>query len=530
MNGRMRIIGSALAAAMVTGLVLLSVHTPPWLARFGTLPLMAALWAAFAAGAWLARKTELRWAVALILLGGIAVQIAALSAPARTSDDLYRYVWDGRVQAAGFDPYQYVPAAPQLVTLRDPYLWNARAPHCVQPGAKAAVANGQTLTAGCTRINRPTVPTIYPPVAEAYFLAVYYLSPAGHGSKPIQAGAALCAILTTVLLLFGLRSLGRDPRLAVLWAWCPVVALEAGNDAHVDVLAAAIAAAALLVLAKAGRLRGSLAGGALLGLAIAAKLTPILVAPAVLRRRPAAVLSAAAAATALVYLPHVLRVHGGVLGFLPIYLNQEGYSSGSRFVLLDLFVPGRWATMAAFAVLAVTAFAVIRRSDPGRPWRGAVVMTGVALAVATPPYPWYTLLLVMLIAFDGRAEWLALGAAMQLATADPLPSVTLLLAQAERIGYGTAVALIAAVWAGRWVHARWLAGRRADDRRVAARPVLGHPVPAGPVPAGSDDGRTVDGRRVAVPVAGRPVPGHPVLAGPVAAEAGTLTSAAAAHS
>jgi len=473
----MRIIGSAVAAVLVTGLVLLAVHPDPRLARIGTLPLMAALWAAFAVGAWLVRKTPLRWSIALILLGGIAVQLAALSAPPRTSDDLYRYIWDGRVQAAGFDPYEYVPAAPQLVALRDPFLWSAAAPHCVRPGATAAVRNGETLVPGCTRINRPVVPTIYPPVAEAYFQAVQYLSPLGSGSTPIQAGAALCAIVTTVLLLFGLRSLGRDPRLAVLWAWCPLVALEAGNNAHVDVLAATIAAGALILLAKAGRLRRTVSGGVLLGLAIATKMTPILVAPAVLRRRWAAVVSAVAAAAGLVYLPHVLRVHGGVLGFLPIYLNQEGYASGSRFVLLDLLVSDRWATPAAFAVLAVTALAVLRRSDPDQPWRGAVVMTGVALAVATPPFPWYTMLLVMLVAFDGRAEWLAFAAAMHLAVVHPLPSTVLTPATAERIGYGTALSIVVVVSAVRWVH-----GRRVSARTVTIRPVSAQPLPVRAVP------------------------------------------------
>jgi Glycosyltransferase family 87 len=300
----------------------------------------------------------------------------------------------------------------------------------------------------------------------------------GSGSTPIQAGAALCAVAATVLLLFGLRSLGRDPRLAVLWAWCPVVALEAGNNAHVDVLAAALTAGALVVLAKAGRLRRSLAGGALLGLAFAAKMTPVLVVPAVLRRRWAAAASAAVAATGLVYLPHVLRVHGGVLGFLPIYLSQEGYNSGSRFVLLDEFVSGRLATLAAFAVLAVTALAVIRRSDPDQPWRGAVVMTGVALAVATPPFPWYSMLLVMLVAFDGRAEWLAFAAAMHLSVMQPLPGLALSATAAQRIGYGTAVLIVVAVSAARWVRAQ-----RAPVAAVPVHPVAVSPVPASPVPA-----------------------------------------------
>ena len=68
-------------------------------------------WIAFLSAAWLLRKVPLRASVVLILLGGIAIQLAAVSAPPRNSDDVYRYIWDGRVQAAGIDPYEYVPAA-----------------------------------------------------------------------------------------------------------------------------------------------------------------------------------------------------------------------------------------------------------------------------------------------------------------------------------------------------------------------------------------------------------------------------------
>ena len=151
--------------------------------------------------------------------------------------------------------------------------------------------SAQLAAPGCTRINRPIVHTIYPPVAEAYFLGVHYLSRRpGSGTTPIQAGAALCAVLVTLLLLYGLPKVGRDRRLAVLWAWCPTVALEAGNNGHVDVLAAGLTAAALILLARPGSLgapllRRPVAGGALLALAIWTKVTPVLIAPAVLRRR-----------------------------------------------------------------------------------------------------------------------------------------------------------------------------------------------------------------------------------------------------
>lgn len=459
MTAKARIAAAAAVAAALTALTALTVHSVLF-ARTGILPVSLGLWALFAAGAWLVLRLPGRWAVALIVIGGIAVQVAALTAGPQGSDDLYRYIWDGRVQAAGLDPYQYAPAAPQLATLRDPFLWPAQAPHCVAAGIRL---DGSTQLAdpGCTLINRPIVHTIYPPVAEAYFLGVHYLSPAGSRTTPIQAAAALCAVLVTVLLLYGLPKVGRDRRLAVLWAWCPTVALEAGNNGHVDVLAAGLTAAALILLARPGalgRYRGAglaawrrpLAGGALLALAIWTKVTPVLIVPAVLRRRPVAVIFAGITATILVYLPHVLAVGSGVIGFLPGYLQQEGYANGSRFLLLGVLVPGKWGFLAAFAVLATVALAVLRRGDPDRPWRGAVVMTGVALAVATPPFPWYAMLLVMLVAFDGRVEWLGFAMVRYLAVSDPLPGVRVPVLDALRAAYGLALAVVVAVALIRW--------------------------------------------------------------------------------
>ena len=254
------------------------------------------------------------------------------------------------------------------------------------------------------------MPTIYPPVAEAYFLAVYYLHPADDSSMPIQAATAAVAVLVTVLLLVGLGRLGRDVRMAALWSWCPTVILEAGNNAHVDVVAVAITAAAILALATARTTRRTVAGGILLGLAIATKLTPVLTVPALLRRRWLTVAVAAGGAFIAVYLPHVLLVGAKVIGFLPGYLQQENYTSGTRYGIIGLFITGPLASAVAVLVLAAIALAVLQFSDPDRPWRGALYMTAGALAVTTPHYQWYSLLLVMLVALDGRPEWLAFAA------------------------------------------------------------------------------------------------------------------------
>ncbi|HTJ67463.1 MAG TPA: glycosyltransferase [Actinospica sp.] len=403
-----------------------------------------ASWTLFAAAAWLVRKTPLRAAVPLIVLGGLLIQIAAVTGPPITSDDLYRYVWDGRVQAAGIDPYSYVPAAPQLDFLRDPSLWPD---HVTQ----WCVHAGTNLTPGCTLINRPAVHTIYPPVAQAYFYLVHVLWPSG-GYRSIQYAAVVVSLLTVLALIYFLRRSRLDPRSAALWAWCPAVATEAANNGHIDVLSALLAVCALGVLAHARTTRSVVKGGVLLGMAAATKFIPVLAVPGTLRRKPTVLIAAVSATFVGVYIPHVIAVGGKVIGYLPGYLQEEGYDSGNRSVLIDLFVPDRYSTAVAALVIAVTAFIAYRTSDPGRPWRAATVVTGTALLATTPEFQWYSLLLVALVALDGRFEWLAVAAAINVSnvwhdvTGAPLPNI--------RAGYGVALVVVLAATAVRLISRR----------------------------------------------------------------------------
>jgi hypothetical protein len=439
-----RTAAAALAAAVMTALLagaVHQIHAKGWPA----LGMYGAAWVVFAAGAWLLRGVPVRAAAVLILLGCAAAGIACASAPERTSDDLYRYVWDGRVQAAGIDPYEYVPSAPQVAGLRDSFLWPGRATAwCVAPGAPDPDQAGAALDPGCTLINRPTVHTIYPPVAEAYFYGVYELSPADARYKPIQLAAVGLAVATTLVLLLGLRSLGRDPRLAVLWAWCPLVTYQSGNNAHVDVLGALFAVSALVVLARPtlGRF-GRIVGGVLLGLAVGAKFTPAFAAPSALRRRVLVSGGAAAAAVALVYLPHFIAVGGKVIGFIPGYISQQGYSSGGGYILLSMVLPQSWSSGVAVLIAAGTAAAVYFTADPTQPWRGAVVMTGVMLLLTTPQYPWYAMLLCAFVALDGRIEWLSIGLSVYVGWISAI-ALGISGEDSQRLGYGLAGLIVLA--------------------------------------------------------------------------------------
>ncbi|WP_067022652.1 glycosyltransferase 87 family protein [Streptomyces dysideae] len=405
-------IRTAVTAALLAGLtasVVAAVRVDGMLEDRGrTLLWNGIAWALFAAAAWSVRRVPVRAATALVLAGGAAVAVAGLTAPPGTSSDMYRYAWDGKVQAAGISPYDHPPVTPELARLREGWLFPPQTA-CQDP---ALVRNLELNTADgvCTRINRPTAHTIYPPVAEGWFAAVHELSPDGSRHKALQTGGAALAMGTTVALIAVLRRRGRAPHVAALWAWCPAVPVEAVNNAHVDALGVLLTVLAFGTTAGTRR-------GALLGAAIAVKLYPVLALPGALSglrpRQATRVLLPAVAVIALAYLPYVLASGAGVLGYLPGYLHEEGYDSDTvrRFALLRLVLPAPAAGPAAAALLLLTALHVLRRGDPARPWSGALLVTGTALLLTSPAYSWYALLVVALVALDGRWEWLAVPAA-----------------------------------------------------------------------------------------------------------------------
>jgi len=398
-----------------------------------------ALWVVFALAIIALRKVPKRAAVAVVLAGSVLIGGAALLGPPNTSTDSARYAWDGIVQNAGISPYEYVPADPALEHLRTDWLFPAAGtnadgePAC--EGARvmttAEVGTGDLL---CTTINRAKVPTIYPPTSELVFAGVRAIVGPDAEYAPMQVVGLLVSLSITVLLLGALRRMGRDPRWAALWGWCPLVATEGVTNSHIDIVGALLLVVATILVSSGRRWTGGLA----LGAAIATKLIPVIGAPALLGRKPWPLIASSIAAFLLLYVPYVIGSGIGVLGYLPGYLTEEGYSSGTRFILLSLIAPGSGALILAAILVAITGLLVWWKTDPTNPWLGQLVMIGVTMLIVTPRYPWYALLLVPMIAATGRWEWLAVPLALteRLLISD----VTL-----ARITVGLAIVLIVAV-------------------------------------------------------------------------------------
>lgn len=366
------------------------------------------LWVLFGLAVVSLRKVSTTASIVLVLVGTLAIGAAAMAGPPNTSTDSARYAWDGIVQNAGVSPYSYVPADPALADLRTDWLFPAAVDgECVGPRIMTTeeVGSGDVL---CTAINRPRVPTIYPPASELVFAGVRLVVGDAPAYWPMQLLGLLTSLAVTVILLRTLTRSGKDPRWAALWGWSPLVATEGITNSHIDIVSALLLVVAT-VLVTSGR---RWAGGIALGLSVATKLIPVIGAPALLGRRPWAVIAASVGTFLLLYVPYVIANGFEVLGYLPGYLTEEGYESGTRFILLSLVAPGGASLVLAALLVAATGLLVWWKTDPANPWLGQLIMIGVTLLIVTPRYPWYALLLVPMIAMTGRWEWLAVPLAL----------------------------------------------------------------------------------------------------------------------
>lgn len=371
---------------LLIGLVLLGMTAagPAVHAGLGDLPFIA-LALAQGALALLATRIALgcpeRQGLAIILGLALAMRLALVFVPPHLSSDAYRYVWDGRVQGQGINPYRHIPEAPVLAPLRDEEIY--------------------------PNINRREYAvTIYPPAAQLFFAAVNLIS---DGMTAMKLALVATEGITVAVLLGLLRRLGRPATRVVAYAWHPLAVYEVAGSGHVDGAMVAVAMLGLWVALAQGRrvLAAGILAVAVLFKPFAALALPVAWRPWDWRAPAVAVLVAA-----LLYLPY-LSVGSGVLGFLPTYLGEEKLDTGGGFWLLTLaeagFGPIGWTMplyLAAGAVLlAALALAIPFGSDqtPEARLRRLGWLVLACLLVLSPNYPWYYLMLVPFAALFGTA-------------------------------------------------------------------------------------------------------------------------------
>jgi len=304
------------------------------------------------------------------------------------SDDMYRYIWDGRVQAQGISPYQYPPDALELVHLRDTEIY--------------------------TFINRKPALTIYPPAAEIAFALLWRISP--DNIRWFQIASATGGLIAGALLVGVLRDLGRSTSRLAIYLWSPLLAFETAHAAHMDGLVLPFLVGAWWARV---RQRDSLMGF-LLGVATAMKLYPILLFPILWRfrhnrgwwRAPLTF----AITLGLFYLPYTLKSGIQVLGYMPKYL-WEKFNTSPLVLNLDKFL--NWLeldhtktslVLMIFILIVLYCIVIIKPApDSETALRRCIWPIGIITLLSRNLFSWYLLWLLPLVAIFLQPSRKSLG-------------------------------------------------------------------------------------------------------------------------
>lgn len=331
----------------------------------------------YLAVAWLSlRSKDSRSILILGLVFAALFRLSIIFFPPYLSDDIYRYIWDGRVQAAGINPYRYIPAEEPLAQLRDDKIY----PH----------------------INRrETVHTIYPPVGQAMFLLVTRVSESVTWMKAAMVGFEAIAIWAIIQLL---SSFGFARQRVLIYAWHPLAVWEFAGSGHADALAIAFIALALL----AHRKRAETLTGVLLASATCVKFFPVVLFPALYIRRSWKMPLAFVATVVIAYLPYLSVGPMRVLGSLPAYSSEQGLVSGKQYFLLALvrqLLNANVPTVAYFifvaAVLGILSLWMLKdqRGDETRYLRNGLVIASLFMLFQAPHFSWYFTWLIPFLCF-----------------------------------------------------------------------------------------------------------------------------------
>lgn len=365
------------------------------------LQLYGGLFALYLLACWLilryASQLPLRATLGLILAVALAARLLLVFAMPTLSDDVYRYIWDGRVQAAGFSPYAYPPAAPQLAGLRS-------------VGADAGFY--------WRNVNRKEAITIYPAGAQLLFAGIYHLQPDSlRFTKAVMAVADFASVIVLMLIL---TRLGQPSSRAVVYAWSPLPIIEAGSSGHLEpVLVLFTLLAVLAVLSNFDQLKSRQRTGmssklikppkpaihvvaaCFLALAALVKLIPLLLLGGWVRSAGWRFAAVCLAFFTSVYYGFILTGGGSSTNFLNTYLGAEFYNAPLYQLLAHNPTPIFGLSDGAIRIgllltTGLTAAIILALPERGpHAFIGKSAMLIMAyLGFATSVHPWYAIWLL----------------------------------------------------------------------------------------------------------------------------------------
>jgi len=351
------------AVLCVAGAGIVALQGPSLVAHWSYLAAVAAL----SAGMLLLWRCRPDGGILLLLIAlGLVARLCFLRFP--LSDDVNRYLWEGLIQAYGFDPFTTPPDSPRLAFLRGP-LWEG--------------------------INHREWTTIYWPLAQSLFRL------AASSDRPRMAWRLLVLLMDAGVMAFvllTLRALRRPACHALLYWLNPLVLVFTAGEAHVEVAGVLLLSAALWA-----RLTGRpVLMYTLAAAAVMVKVSLVIAVPLLAERRTLRYAWTCAVPLAL----FALFPHGAPRALdTPFRFAAEFSHNGLAYILLDA-ICSPCARPVTFGFLAGV-LALIFFLDTN-PWHALRSGLAAFLVFCPTVHPWYFLLLTPLLCLGPAPSWLAL--------------------------------------------------------------------------------------------------------------------------
>src|ERR1700730_8020937 len=277
-----------------------------------------------------------------------------LRMPPGLDDDIHRYVWDGRMQRLGYNPYLVVPSEPALASLH----------------------TSETRT-----LNNPNVPSPYPAGSQLFCRAVAAI----HESVfALKVAFVVCDLAIVFVLLDILRRTRQGEHWVLAYSWHPLLAIEVAGSGHVDIVGVLLLLVSFAALVRRWRAVAALS----FGLAVAVKFLPIVLLPLYWKRVRLRDAALAAIGIALLYVPFLN--HGrSPIGSLGTYVQRFRFND-PVFATLERVAAPQFVAGLALLVGFLTAIWMRRKSVEGSSDAFAWPMAA-SLLCAPVVYPWYLL-------------------------------------------------------------------------------------------------------------------------------------------
>ena len=304
-----------------------------------------------------------------ILVVAILLRATVFLCPPTISEDLYRYVWDGKVQNAGFGPYDFPPGAEQLRDLRD---------------------------SDYQKINHKDFRTAYPPFAQILFRTLSRISTNAAFFKFV-------ILLFEILLLLILKELLSRHRMPPAWlliyAWHPLVVVEFAGSGHMDVIAICLLFVSLLLLELS---RPALAGFSLAA-AVLTKYLPAISLPWLLWRGGWKFGLVFVTTVIVLFIPYYTP-DLGIFHGLTIFYRTWWFNDSVFGILREIFGDAEPARLTgAFVTGLVALFCLWKRFDF---YRSFFLINATVIVFAPVVHPWYVCWLVPFLIFHRNPAWL----------------------------------------------------------------------------------------------------------------------------